>query len=161
MHHRPSPLIVPCAVALLAGAAGCKESQANASATTSPPPVVAARGPVTPGPAEPPIHAAVAAPTPSPLPSPDAARAIERSCAKICEHSTSLHCAHAEDCTPNCLAMSIGTPCADEFAGLYRCLESEPPAHWECAEDGVAAVREGYCEKQQAAAVGCMEAKAR
>ena len=57
--------------------------------------------------------------------------------------------------------MSIGTPCADEFAGLYRCLENEPVAHWECAEDGVAAVREGYCEKEQATAVGCMEAKAR
>jgi hypothetical protein len=57
--------------------------------------------------------------------------------------------------------MSIGTPCADEFAALYACLENEPVAHWECAEDGIAAVRESYCEKQQATAVGCMEAKAR
>ncbi len=159
MHHRqrlPIALLTACLV--LGGVAGCKEKHANADTAGSPESAPAA------SPASAPIHAAVAAPPAAPAPpavSPESARAIERSCAKICAHSTALRCAHPEDCTPNCLAMAIGTPCADEFAGLYRCLEGEPVGHWECAEDGVAAVREGYCEREQAAAVGCMEAKAR
>lgn len=90
----------------------------------------------------------------------EAARAIERSCKSICERSETLHCAHAADCRPNCLAMAVGTPCSEEFAALYRCLVSEPVAHWECAEDGVAGLRDGFCEKEQERSVGCMEAKA-
>jgi hypothetical protein len=61
---------------------------------------------------------------------------------------------------PNCLAMAVGTPCTDEFAALYACLVKEPPERWECAEDGVAAIRDGFCEKEQERAVGCMETKA-
>jgi hypothetical protein len=61
---------------------------------------------------------------------------------------------------PNCLAMAVGTPCTDEFSAFYRCLVAEPIEHWECAEDGVAAIREGFCEEEQERAVGCMEAKA-
>jgi hypothetical protein len=159
MHHRrQARSIVLLATFVAVGSAGCKEEQARATVTSTAPDV-----PAPPSDA-PPLHAAVASPPTAPAAppvSPETARAIERSCAKICEHSTALHCPHASDCTPNCLAMAIGTPCADEFAGLYRCLESEPSKHWECAEDGVAAVREGYCEKEQGAAVSCMEAKAR
>jgi len=47
--------------------------------------------------------------------------------------------------------------CTTQFERLYACLAAEPLAHWECAEDGVGAIRDGYCEKEQAAAVGCVE----
>jgi hypothetical protein len=56
--------------------------------------------------------------------------------------------------------MAAGTPCSESFAALYQCLVREPIEHWECAEDGIAAIRVGFCEKEQERAVGCMEAKA-
>jgi hypothetical protein len=111
--------------------------------------------------AAPPAPSAAAAPAPRiELPTPEAARAVERSCTSICDRSRALKCARANDCMPDCLAMAVGTPCADEFASLYRCLVKEPDAHWECADDGVAAIREGFCEKEQEKSVSCMEAKA-
>jgi hypothetical protein len=61
---------------------------------------------------------------------------------------------------PNCLAMGVGTPCSDQMSKFLRCLVSEPVERWECGEDGVAAIREGFCDKEQEQAVGCMEATA-
>jgi len=61
----------------------------------------------------------------------------------------------------SCVSMAAGTPCTDAFKAFYGCLAREPAERWECAEDGIAAIREGYCEKEQERAVGCMEAKAR
>jgi hypothetical protein len=48
-------------------------------------------------------------------------------------------------------------PCVAAFNSLYACLAAEPLAHWECAEDGIAAIRDGYCEKEQERAAGCVE----
>jgi hypothetical protein len=106
-------------------------------------------------------------PTPSVSHSPPAAvvdrqtaNAVEQSCKGICEHSKTLKCAHAEECMKNCIGMGVGTPCSEQFSALYACFLREPVAHWECSEDGIAAIREGYCEKEQERAVGCMETKA-
>jgi len=88
------------------------------------------------------------------------ARAVEKSCTSICERSSTLKCAHAGDCIKSCVGMAIGTPCSAEFSALYTCLLREPMDHWECSEDGTAAIREGYCEKEQERTVTCMEAKA-
>ena len=60
----------------------------------------------------------------------------------------------------NCIGMGIGTPCSEPVAAFYACLQREPAAHWECGEDGIAAIREGYCEKEQERTVACMETKA-
>jgi hypothetical protein len=113
-------------------------------------------------------QAATAELTPSVSHSPPAAvidrqtaGAVEQSCKGICERSQVLKCAHAEDCMKSCIGMGIGTPCSESFAVLYACLQREPVAHWECGEDGIAAIRDGYCEKEQERAVDCMEAKAR
>ncbi|MEP7050521.1 MAG: hypothetical protein ABJB12_09225 [Pseudomonadota bacterium] len=84
---------------------------------------------------------------------------IEAACAKICSHSQELKCTHAEQCAQNCLAMASLTPCSRAFQELFACLGKEPPAHWECDDDGVAAIREGYCEKEQASTTKCLEAK--
>ena len=50
--------------------------------------------------------------------------------------------------------------CERQFAGFYRCLSGEPSEHWRCDEDGVAAIREGFCDKEQEATVQCMEQNA-
>jgi hypothetical protein len=132
-------------VALVFGVAiGCKGSPPSENTKSSA------------SPSEPSARPATAAGEPA-----AAARAIEQSCNSICERSRKLNCARPQDCMPNCLAMAIGSPCADEFTAFYRCLVQEPVEHWECAEEGVAAIREGFCEKEQERAVGCVEAKAR
>ena len=57
--------------------------------------------------------------------------------------------------------MAVGTPCSEAFLRFYACLVREPVEHWECSDDGIAAIKEGFCEKEQEAAIGCMEAKAK
>jgi hypothetical protein len=90
-----------------------------------------------------------------------AARAVEKSCTDICERSRTLKCkGSADDCMKSCIGMAIGTPCSDAFSALYACFGREPAEHWECGEDGIVAIREGFCEKEQERTVTCMEAKA-
>jgi hypothetical protein len=85
--------------------------------------------------------------------------AARESCRDICERSKQLNCAHGDECLGNCIGMATLTPCSAEFAKLLPCWLKEPLAHWECGDDGVGAIREGYCDKEQADAVACMEKK--
>jgi hypothetical protein len=62
---------------------------------------------------------------------------------------------------PNCLAMATATPCSSELLAMQRCLAAQPLEHWECSQDGVGAIRVGYCDDEQGAAVHCMTTKMR
>jgi hypothetical protein len=86
---------------------------------------------------------------------------VESACSSICERSRVLRCQRADDCMPNCVGAASGTPCNPEFQAFYRCLVPQPIKNWECAEDGVAAIKPGFCEKEQENSVRCMEAKAK
>jgi hypothetical protein len=95
-------------------------------------------------------------------PAPVAARvevptSLERSCREICDRSRRLKCENTAECMPNCLAMGSLTPCTDKMTVFFHCLVEQPLQNWECSPDGVAAVRPGFCENEQASAVGCME----
>lgn len=83
----------------------------------------------------------------------------QRACAGICERSRQLACKNASECMQNCMAMGALTPCTDSVTALFGCLLQQPVKNWECGEDGVAAIREGFCEAEQRKAVTCMEAK--
>ena len=85
--------------------------------------------------------------------------AIRDSCRDICDRSKQLKCTHADECLTNCAGMATLTPCSAEFSKLFPCWLKEPIAHWECGEDGVGAIRDGYCDKEQAEVVACMEKK--
>lgn len=78
-------------------------------------------------------------------------------CGKICDRSRELKCPHSDQCLAGCLSVASFLQCSDAFAALYTCLSLEPLNHWECADDGVAAIRDGFCEPEQAAASGCLE----
>jgi hypothetical protein len=80
-------------------------------------------------------------------------------CRSVCERSKQLKCAHTDECLTNCMGMATLTPCSAEFSKLFPCWLHEPVEHWECGEDGVGAIRDGYCDKEQAEAVACMEKK--
>lgn len=85
--------------------------------------------------------------------------AVQDTCRSICQRSTELKCKNAGQCAANCVGMASLTPCSQPVSAMFSCLLREPLAHWSCAEDGVAAIREGYCDSEQAQAVACMEAK--
>jgi hypothetical protein len=85
--------------------------------------------------------------------------AVQEACRTICERSRQLTCKNAQECLPNCLGMASLTPCSEPISEFYRCLVREPLEHWECDEDGIGSIREGYCDSEQARAVSCAEAK--
>ena len=119
----------------------------------------------------------VAAPRPSPSASPLAIQAkapgrdadtrsvvapeVAQACTDVCARSRELKCAHANECRPQCLAMASLTPCGDPMLAFYRCLTTQPTKNWECADDGVAAIRDGFCDKEQGQVVACMQARMR
>jgi hypothetical protein len=41
------------------------------------------------------------------------------------------------------------------------CLAREPRPHWECDDDGMPAIKDGYCTAQQAALAGCLQRELR
>jgi hypothetical protein len=102
---------------------------------------------------------ALAAPAAVPMGRLDVSPALERSCREICDRSHELRCAHAAQCMPNCMAGASMTPCNEPMATFYRCLVHHPVQNWQCGRDGVAAIREGFCDREQGEAVACMEAK--
>jgi hypothetical protein len=85
--------------------------------------------------------------------------AIVSACRQICRRSVELHCSHANECEPNCVAAASETPCSQAFSTFYDCLTRQPLQNFQCDEDGVAAVREGVCDQEQAATLRCVEAK--
>ena len=129
---------------------------ASAHAEASPlarPSPSASVAPAIPTPAASPPAASAASPKPVVAPG------LEAACAKICSHTQALKCVHAEQCGQNCLAMASLTPCTQAFTGLFACFVKEPLAHWECGDDGIAAIREGYCDREQAITTKCLEEK--
>ncbi|HEY2405694.1 MAG TPA: hypothetical protein VGI10_06820 [Polyangiaceae bacterium] len=85
-------------------------------------------------------------------------KALARDCEGICAHSFELKCSHAVDCKLNCIAMGSIAACQPEFSAFYRCLLAQPADHFSCdADDGVAAINEGFCDQEQQASLHCME----
>jgi hypothetical protein len=145
------------AVFTLASACAQRENplpMGNEADTTNKAPLAA------PASAPPPVSAPPSA-SPPPLPQLAPADATTRSqCANICERSSALHCAHASECVPNCLAMQAATPCGAPFSAFYACLVREPTTHYQCDEQsGVAQIKDGFCESEQKAAYQCMAEK--
>jgi hypothetical protein len=86
---------------------------------------------------------------------------LERSCREICDRSRVLQCSNLSKCMPNCLGMGSLTPCSEPMQAFFQCLRKQPVANWQCAPEGVAAIRDGFCDKEQAETVQCMQAKMR
>jgi hypothetical protein len=86
---------------------------------------------------------------------------VARACVNICQRSQDLACPKAAECQPHCIGMGSLTPCSKEIMALYRCLVDQPVKNWECGSDGVAAIRPGFCDPEQAEVVQCMERKMR
>jgi hypothetical protein len=137
---------VPCVLLALSTALACDDKR-PAKETTSSAPASALVSAAPP--AAPPPNASANAEL----------RAVAEACSSICERSRTLECEHADECVANCLGAAAGTPCSSEFSAFYGCLLPQPIKAWECADDGVAAIREGICDAEQERVLRCMERK--
>lgn len=50
----------------------------------------------------------------------------------------------------------LGAPCQDRVQAFLDCAEKEPIAHWECVS-GLPAIRDGYCDAEQAHILECIQ----
>jgi hypothetical protein len=82
---------------------------------------------------------------------------LSRSCESICSVADKLGCKRAKACPQNCAAMAATGVCDRELGAFYACLKAQPSEHWECLDDGTAAIREGYCESEQAGFAQCLQ----
>jgi hypothetical protein len=139
------------ALLVVAAAAGCEGKAAPAPLPTAP--STSSEGSVAKQ-----VEAAAARASTEAPAEPETA-VLDKLCTQICDHSRVLKCKAPDVCKPNCLAMASLTPCGDEFRAFYGCLVGQPSQNWECSEDGVAAIREGFCESQQSRVAACMNAK--
>lgn len=77
-------------------------------------------------------------------------------CAGICGRSTELRCAHANDCERLCADSMREMPCQSHMATATACMLGRPASDWECSEDGLAAIKDGFCKPQQDAFANCL-----
>ena len=83
-----------------------------------------------------------------------------RRCDEICRIAAPLGCPHQDECVNGCETMASASVCRAEMSRMYDCLLRQPVEHWECDENGVGAIRDPFCGKEQAAVVKCAESNA-
>jgi hypothetical protein len=104
---------------------------------------------------------AILAPAPGPKEKAETGGGKSRAarCADICNISKPLSCRNARECVPRCESMASAPVCVVEIEGLFDCLRHQPTKNWECDEDGIGAIRDPFCGKEQARLAGCLEAR--
>jgi hypothetical protein len=91
--------------------------------------------------------------------SPMAAMGASSACLTICQRSKDLNCKKSqEQCLAACKEMHEVPICKNEMKAVMDCMISEPPAHWECNEEDIAAIKEGVCDDEQGGFMACVVA---
>jgi hypothetical protein len=137
------------AVVLVLSPAACERKASSGELTAS-------------GPAEN-VRAAVAAASPIAAgavvqrPLPAAAPAADRGlCPALCARAAVLRCPGGAQCASRCQEMRALPGCGREMDAALRCFMALPTSGWECAADGLPSVKEGQCEREQAAVAACL-----
>ena len=55
--------------------------------------------------------------------------------------------------------MVLSLVCRNEMDALLQCLLKQPARNWECDEDGIGAIRDPYCGKEQEGLALCLEGR--
>ena len=85
----------------------------------------------------------------------------ESPCPAVCELSAKIGCpAPAIECQRGCQEMLAGPHCRGQMRAFMRCLKNEPPEHWECGDQGVAAIKAGFCDREQREYAVCLRTAA-
>jgi hypothetical protein len=90
-------------------------------------------------------------------PSPAASSpSVYEPCVELCSRSRELKCSNAARCPEMCREMTEGVACAEQLLGAMRCFAAQPIARWACGDDGLAAVKDGNCDREQSRYVECV-----
>jgi hypothetical protein len=161
-HHRPSraaPIVAAVMLAYSAISCARDKAQPAPSPTKDEPRVVAAAvvESAVPGAGQPATRPSTAAVKPAATPN---GRAGDP-CPQICERTVTLGCGPRNECMTACAQVNDGSICAAEMSAFMGCALEHPTEHWECADNGVAAIRDGYCDQQQLAVLTCFRSSVR
>ncbi|HKO49963.1 MAG TPA: hypothetical protein VJV79_19665 [Polyangiaceae bacterium] len=139
--------VTSCALCLAVGA-GCSKSEPAPSIAADSP----AKGELK---NDPTAQVAVARAKPPAVGAPAAHAGPD--CNQVCEPVRKLRCRRASECVDSCRQMAAGEVCRTQLSQFYACLASEPFEHWECMDDGTGAIKDGFCEREQASFAACLE----
>src|SRR5262249_19326583 len=82
-------------------------------------------------------------------------------CEPICRHPRALRCPNPSQCLTACREMQASSVCRAQIHSFLDCLLKQPTEHWECDEDGIGSIQDGYCDAEQAAVATCVQAAAK
>ncbi len=83
---------------------------------------------------------------------------LETLCRAGCEHVKALNCKAKTGCETACVESFSLPVCGKEFEAFLLCSGKQPLTNWECNEGGVAALKDGPCDAEQAAIIKCAQA---
>jgi hypothetical protein len=78
-------------------------------------------------------------------------------CGALCARSRELACAKQAECGKLCAEMVAMPACGSQLVAALACFGSRPASDWECDPDGIAAIKDGFCEGEQARFASCLE----
>jgi hypothetical protein len=78
-------------------------------------------------------------------------------CVKMCERGSALHCKVDVSACRDACQHSLSPPCDSELRASLTCVTAEPIAHWECSDEGLPVIRDGYCNAEQAKLMACVQ----
>lgn len=82
-------------------------------------------------------------------------------CVGICKHTVSLGCnSNDAECRDTCEQMLQVDTCGGEMARVFACMARQPTAAFECGEDRIAALLDGYCDAEQSSFARCIQSAA-
>lgn len=78
-------------------------------------------------------------------------------CEVLCQRTVELNCKSTkEQCKSRCSEMAQLPVCPTEMSQVFQCLKTQATAHFECDDEGMPAIRSGFCEAEQAAFAKCV-----
>jgi hypothetical protein len=79
-------------------------------------------------------------------------------CDKFCTTANSLKCPNTPmNCVAACQQLITAVPkCQTQLEAVVNCSANQPVSNWECAADGEAEIKDGFCDPEGQAAAICI-----
>ncbi|MBN1652573.1 MAG: hypothetical protein JXA30_02235 [Deltaproteobacteria bacterium] len=80
---------------------------------------------------------------------------VDPRCLRICGHVSELNCGTESVCVQGCSYMVNIPKCTPQMNAFIDCVSKESVDHFECGEQGIPSIKEGYCNEEQARFAEC------
>jgi hypothetical protein len=80
---------------------------------------------------------------------------VDSRCLQICGHVSKLNCGTESVCVQGCSQMVNIPKCTPQMNAFIDCISKESIDHFECGEQGIPSIKEGYCNDEQARFAEC------